>query len=152
MNYIEIYSMLDEELKQEVQDRGIELACETREIEKFILPMHPHYNKNIWANCARIIEKKTDKELERYLPELLEWLQDLNWPGAFEILNRLKRFDGKILVKPYMKAFELILKKDKDNQEWGDTLSALIENKSLVKELPQHIYLKIKTRYNDYWG
>lgn len=152
MNYIEIYSILDEGLKQETQDKGIELACEMGEIEKFILPMHPCYNKNIWANCAIIIAKKTDKELERYLPELLEWLQDLNWPGAFVILDRLKRFDGKMLVKPYMKAFELILSKDKDNQEWGDTLSALIENKSLIKELPQHAYLKIKMRYDDFWG
>lgn len=152
MNYIEIYSMLDENLKQETQNRGIELACETGEIEKFILPMHPSFNKNIWANCAIIVGKKTDRDLEMYLPELLEWLQDLNWPGAFEIFDRLKRFDGKMLVQPYMKAFELILKKDKDNQEWGDILSALIENKSLVKELPQNIYLKIKMRYEEFWG
>lgn len=144
VNYIEIYKMLDENVEQEIQDKGIELACKIGGIEKYILPLYPSYDKNIWENCAKILEQKTDKELEPYLMELLEWLQDLNWPGAFKILSRLKRIDGKMLAKPYTKTFTLILNRDKENQEWGDVLSALIENKSLADELPQTLYLKIK--------
>lgn len=151
MNYIEIYNMLDESLKQEIQNKGIELAYKTGEIEKFILPMHPSYNKNIWGNCAIILAKKTDKELEPYLVKLLEWLQDLNWPGAFKILERLKLFDGKMLAKPYIETITLVLNRDKDNQEWVDVLSALIENKGLVEELPRNLYLKIKDIYDDFW-
>lgn len=143
--------MIDENLNQEIQNKGIELAKDIKEIDKFILPMHPYYNKNIWGNCAKIIEKKSDRELEPYLMELLEWLQDLNWPGAFTIIKRLKKFDGQLLLAPYKKALFLALTKNKENQEWADFLSILIENKELADRLPQELYTKIKAIHDDFW-
>lgn len=143
--------MLDENIDQEVQNMGVELAGKIKKIDKFILPMHPYYNKNIWENCAKIIAKKSDQELEPYLMELLEWLQDLNWPGAFIIIKRLKQFDGQLLLEPYKKTLLLVLSKDKENQEWGDFLSILIENKELADRLPKELYTKIKAIHDDFW-
>ena len=34
--------------------------------------------------------RRTNKELVSCLHGMLEWLQDMNWPGAFCILERLK--------------------------------------------------------------
>ncbi|MGO5549106.1 DUF5071 domain-containing protein [Wansuia hejianensis] len=35
---------------------------------------------------------RSDKQLETYLDKILEWLQDINWPGAFWISERLENF------------------------------------------------------------
>lgn len=112
MEYIDIYRMLDENRSLEIQEQGIEVAIKMKEIDKFILPISPEYSKNVWLNCAKILDEKTDQELSPYLPELLEWLQDLNWPGTFIIIERLKRFDGQLLLKPFIKAMEIAREKN----------------------------------------
>jgi hypothetical protein len=58
-------------------------------------PMTENFNKNVWDNCANIICEKSDKELEPYLMQLLEWIQDLNWPGAMRIFNRLETYSDR---------------------------------------------------------
>ena len=67
--------------------------------------------------------------------------------------SRYRWYDyGKILAAPYIETFEIIMKRDKDNQEWGDALSGLIENPGLAEELPRDLYLKIKNIHDDFWG
>lgn len=39
--------------------------------------------------------KKSDEELEPYLISLFEWVQDMNWPGATLIFNRLLMYKDK---------------------------------------------------------
>lgn len=152
MEYIDIYRMLDENRSLEIQEQGIEVARKMKEIDKFILPISPEYSKNVWLNCAKILDEKTDQELSPYLPELLEWLQDLNWPGTFIIIERLKRFDGQLLLKPFIKAMEIAREKKLEDQEWADYLSVLIENKELAKILPKEVYLQARGLYNDFWN
>ncbi|MBQ9119946.1 MAG: DivIVA domain-containing protein, partial [Lachnospiraceae bacterium] len=41
---------------------------------------------------ALILAEKSDEELSPHLIQLMEWLQDLNWPGAVCIQDRLKAF------------------------------------------------------------
>lgn len=86
----EIMDMLDWHMPYEIQSKGIFLARDTETIIPFIQPLTPKHNKNVWGNCARIIAERSDEELKPYLVELLEWLQDMNWPGALCILNRLQ--------------------------------------------------------------
>lgn len=74
------------------QNEGIKMAKEVENINVFIQPCNEKYNKNVWENCARVLYERTDEELSPYLIQLLEWLQDLNWPGAFIILNRLRKY------------------------------------------------------------
>ncbi|MBQ9012424.1 MAG: DUF5071 domain-containing protein [Bacilli bacterium] len=40
-------------------------------------------------NCVKIISYKNDEELKKYFPLLMEWLKDMNWPGA----NIIKKLD-----------------------------------------------------------
>lgn len=58
-----------------VQLEGIRLA---REINDLSLLIQPPAEPSVWEHCAKILCEKTDVELEPYLDELLEWLQDLN--------------------------------------------------------------------------
>ncbi len=89
---IEIMDMLDWHKLPEVQTKGIALAKDVETILPFIQPLTPEHNKNVWENCAVIIAENRDEKLEPYLIELLEWLQDMNWPGAFCIMDRLQKY------------------------------------------------------------
>ena len=87
-----IMDMLDWHMPSEIQAKGRALAMNMDTFIPFIQPLTPKHNKNVWENCAVIIAEKSDEDLKPYLVELLGWLQDMNWPGAFCILNRLQRY------------------------------------------------------------
>lgn len=72
----------------EVQQAAIEEARSIQNLWMFVLP---GYRKDVWENCARILAEHSDEELEPYLDGMFEWLQDMNWPGAFIIFDRMKR-------------------------------------------------------------
>lgn len=91
----EILDMLDWHMPSEIQSKGISLARNTETIIPFIQPLTPKHNKNVWENCAVIISERSDEEIKPHLPEMLEWLQDMNWPGAFCILNRLQKYSDE---------------------------------------------------------
>ena len=84
-----IMELLDWNNSAEKQELGIRLAGEVKCINVFLQPCKP-YGKNVWGNCAKILSKKTNEELSVYSTELMMWLQDMNWPGAFCIFDRLK--------------------------------------------------------------
>ena len=87
-----IMGLLDWNKSINDQVKGIEMAKDVENINVFLQPCNKYYNKNVWDNCAKILSEKTDEELSPYLVELLEWLQDLNWPGALCIVNRLENY------------------------------------------------------------
>lgn len=151
MDLKDLLWMLDSENDTFIQQKGIELAGQIGHIADFILPMYPKYNKNIWENCAKIIIQKTDSELAPYLVRILEWLQDLNWPGSFIILNRLLCFDGELLAKAYVDVSHNTFRVPEENNEWLDHLSKLIENKDFARNLNNELYDQIKVRYQNFW-
>ena len=85
----EIYSMMSWDNDISVQLRGIEEAKKIKSLWVFILPILENNSKSIWENCANVLASKTNNELQPYYVELLEWLKDMNWPGADVIFNRL---------------------------------------------------------------
>lgn len=147
-----ILSMIDCNNSMELQLKGIELAKNCESIESFILPMDARYNKNVWENCAKIISCATDDELGPFSARILEWLQDLNWPGTFTIIDRLKSIKNDVFVKRYIEAINIARNRDVDNQEWFDNLSVLIQNPYLVKNLDENILNDVKKRYELFWG
>ena len=101
----DIMDMLDWHMSSEIQSEGISLARKTETITPFIQPLTPRHNKNVWGNCAIIIAEKSDQDLEPYLIELLEWLQDMNWPGAYLIYDRLICVSIEKFLPAYMQSF-----------------------------------------------
>lgn len=101
-----IMGLLDWNNSEKDQLLGIKLAQDVKCTNAFLQP-GPPYGKRIWDNCAKILSEKTDEELSPYLIELFEWLQDLNWPGAFCILDRLRKYDKD---SSYNLAFNICLK------------------------------------------
>lgn len=120
----EIMDMLDWHMPSEIRIKGVSLARDTETIIPFIQPLTPEHNKNVWEDCAIIIAEKSDEDLKPYLVELLGWLQDMNWPGAFCILDRLKNYSDKNSV---LSAISICIQKAKDcnDEVWEGNLLTL---------------------------
>lgn len=119
----DILMMLDWNNPKSVQDRGIQLALQCKDFSVFIQPTFPKYNKNVWENCARIISQKSDLELQPYISLLLEWVQDLTWPGAVLILERLKSCKGEIFIGPFLQTLRKAMNDKEKNADWLCNLS-----------------------------
>ena len=93
----EIYNLLmwDNQLSNEENEikvqKGIDAATQIKNLFPFIQPIiiPPEKSKLVWEPCAKVVAMRSDKELEPFMFMLLEWIQDLNWPGAMVIYNRL---------------------------------------------------------------
>ena len=144
-----LFVMLDEEQPTEVQEAALR---EARKIKSLSVFMQPIEYKWSWENCAKVICEKTDEELNSYKYEMLEWLRDLNWPGAFLVMERLEKMDSQLLVYAvgYQVKQALLLK---DN-EWLGWMSYLLKNKKFYDALSEEKkYQKILKRYHKkYWG
>ena len=151
MKQEDIYEMLDSNNQLDIQQYGIDIGFMSKNIIDYILPMHPMYNKNIWENCAIILSRKTDGELEPYLMKIFEWIRDLTWPGAFIILKRLQELDYKVILPAYINVIENILATSPLDEEWLDHLSKMIENPNFASFLSKDMYEMLKSRYSLFW-
>ena len=124
----EIMDMLDWHMSSEIQLEGISLARNIETIIPFIQPLTPKHNKNVWGNCVVIISERSDEEIKPHLPEVLEWLQDMNWPGAFCILDRLQKYED---INSLNKSLMICLRKAKmlNDETWECNLNMLLQNR-----------------------
>lgn len=151
MNSIDkIYEMLHWHSHFGNQLEGIKLARKLEDLSLLILPFANGESKSLWENCARALYEISDERLEHYLPSLIEWLQDLNWPGALIILDRLKVFSGNKLIKPFMERFDYAV--NLNNEEglmWIDNLSELLDNDSLKEILSKEVIEILQKHYHN---
>ncbi len=128
----EIMDMLDWNQPDEVQEKGRELARDIKCFHVFLLPRYSQYNKNVWDNCALIIADRTDEELRPYLSDLFEWLEDMNWPGAFCIWDRLKQYGDKEWLNLWLEECIYKAKALKKNM-WLSSLCSFQEEKEILE-------------------
>ena len=129
VDIIEIMDMLDWNMPPNIQFEGLCLARNNIEtIAPFIQPMTPKHNKNVWQNCAVVIAEKSDEKLKPYLVQLLEWLQDMNWPGAFSILDRLQKYSD---YNSICGAINVCIERAKDcgDEIWESNLYLLLQKR-----------------------
>lgn len=124
VSIIKIMNMLDWHKPYEIQSQGRDLAKSIKTIVPFLQPLTQKHNKNVWENCALIIAEKSDEELKPHLVQLLEWLQDMNWPGAFCILERLQKYSDSNSIT---EAINICIEKSKENKNeiWESNLNIL---------------------------
>lgn len=108
----------------EEQNEGLALAKDVKCTSVFLQPGAP-YGKRVWDNCARALAERDDEILAPYVFSLLEWLQDMNWPGAYCILDRLRKYkDTKglsICLKECQKRARLL-----GDNVWEESLNMLM--------------------------
>ena len=119
-----IMDLLDWNNSIEKQEQGIALAKDVKCINVFLQPCSKNYNKNVWDNCAKILSARSNEELSPYMIELMEWLQDMNWPGAFCIFERLK---GMVNEQLFQHSYTICLKYAQalEDEVWENNLRML---------------------------
>lgn len=138
MNIDEIFDLLRWDKPEIMQQKGITAA---REIHNFYILIQPGYNKPVWDNCALVVSEKSDDDLDPYVYRLLEWIKDLNWPGAGIILDRLKKMNTNILAGWFhCCARDALTLQD---ESWLVNLIELCENKELKQKIDPELYQKI---------
>lgn len=132
-----IMYLIDERRSKYEQDRGIAMAQNIKCLKAFFQPFSSQYSKSVWHNCALIICKHTDNELNPYLIDMLLWLQDSNWPGADTILHRLREFQDvkllSVLINSMVPALVAI-----DEHSWLESIATLLENRHLCQAIDQN--------------
>ena len=110
------------------EEQGIAEARKLKNIFPFIRPIVAGKNsKLVWEPCAKVVALKSDEELCNYIFLLLEWLQDMNWPGAEIIFDRLSQIP-LAKIDSYIE-FSMKLAKKDDDICWLNTLKALKEHR-----------------------
>ena len=141
-----ILDMLNWNNSAEIQAEGRRLAEHINCLSIFMQPMGERYNKNIWENCALILSGKKDALLEPYLPELLDWIRDLNWPGAMIILERLKRFRNYEWLSCTMKE-KIEIAYVLNAEQWLDNLFELFTQEELKGYLEDEYCQRLYEEY-----
>lgn len=122
----------------DAQERAIEICCRSEDITPFIKPSE--YGKDVLENCAKIVVKKSDLILYPYLDRLIEWMQELHEPGAIIIQQRLKEFNGELLVFPFERFVKKAMNLDnEDTDKILKSLSRLLDNEELKAVLSNEI-------------
>ena len=116
-----IFKMLSWNSSEKEQLRGID---EAKKIEYLSVLFQPIEDKSVWENCAKVISSKSDNELKKYMNNMFEWIKDMNWPGAFCILDRLKRMINEPL---YQHSYNICLKcaKALEDETWETNLGMI---------------------------
>ena len=87
------------------------------EISCLILPFR---KKECWKNCAILLSTIDNSKLVPFLPQILEWYKDMNWPG-FDIISKLIERFPKVQIN---KAVNIALQKAvvENDVEWYENL------------------------------
>ena len=143
----ELFSMLSWKNDEHTQRKGIEEAKKIKREYLFILIYCK--SPDIGENCAKALSELSDESLKPFIIELVEWIQDLNWPGAVIILDRLKKFeDCKTLARVITRSIKTALVCDE--QHWLKSMSELLDNDGLKTELTKEALDVLFDRYHWY--
>lgn len=87
-----------------------------------ILTQYP-YDKAVWEAKARVIAAQSDAVLEHYAAGVLDWLQDLNWPGSMRLFGRLTQIRKGSIDTSISECIDFA--ESLNDEEWIDSLRKL---------------------------
>ncbi|UYZ37905.1 DUF5071 domain-containing protein [Clostridium beijerinckii] len=103
------------------------LSIDNNDVGLLIQPMEQKY----WDNSAKVLKKIGYPRNKLAIPGLLEWLQDLNWPGAQTAMETLQKVEVFELL-PYLET--AIQKAVEENDDmWIMALKELAINRMSIK-------------------
>lgn len=117
----EILKMLSCNNGAKIQKHGMKLASKIMWLGHFFQPVIDSESKSLWENCALILSQKTDEQLRPWLINCFIWLQDINWPGAEIIADRLNTMKGTENYE-YNKMKALKIAEITNDEEWIENI------------------------------
>lgn len=92
------------------------------EWEELIIPEN---RKDCWYNCARILALQSDDVLIALNDRIFEWFQDINWPGADVLIDRLHQIPPDKIKANYLMAIEKA--NVQMDEVWADNLQEVFK-------------------------
>lgn len=99
--------------------------------DKIPMLILPEADKRLWANAALVIKKIGYPRIKEHVPNLLEWLKDVNWPGANIVMELLESVEKDFLISCIEDT--LIKAKEKDDEMWLGGLKILLKKCAITK-------------------
>lgn len=136
-----------ENLNQREKEQRISKIANDKRYNNLYFADISKFSKSYFPYAAKVIIKRGYSEVEDVIPELFVWLQDINWPGSYDIFQ----FLCSIPKDAILKYFEDTVKEaaDAKDEGWLYYLQQLMyhfkltendfKNKSLFIELNQKI-------------
>ena len=113
-----------------IQQEAIErlVSIDDEDMPQLLQPI----SKFCWENAAKVIRKIGYPRINPITSGLLEWIADMNWPGAWIIMEILEEGEPKNLVKSIEEA---IIKAYGDEDDmWMTSLKNLVTRLGLVED------------------
>ncbi|AFS79731.1 hypothetical protein Curi_c27380 [Gottschalkia acidurici 9a] len=134
--YKNLINDLNWNYSDEVQSKAIEELSKlsVAEIKNIILPN----GKEHWHNAAIVIyniiskNKNLIQKEEDELSHLMEWTQDLNWPGSLTIVDSLSLLDEDLVAKLIKNTLKIA--QNEGDEDWIDSLKYIAEKLGYNKE------------------
>lgn len=102
----------DLELTEEQREKNIKILAKDTDYNNKLF-IKAGIKKEAWENLAKVLLYRGYPMIADVVPEMFEWLQDMNWPGAKEISYALSLLPKDILIKE-LESATLLAKKDND--------------------------------------
>lgn len=134
---------------EEIQKKAIKKLENIRDEDIILLANQDDElcSKDCWGNAATVLKKIGYPRINPAIPYLMEWFQDINWPGVLTIIQSFKGIDTIILV-PYI---EEAMKRavQEDDEMWCYWLEYLVLELNVEETdfKDRMVLYKIKTNY-----
>lgn len=121
-------------------------------LENILLINEPEYfNKGITEKLINKLIRLEDQYLKYVIPQLIEMLKDLNWPGSMISLEFLSKLPSDKYISHLEDCMKLAI--DDNDYDWIYGIFYLIENANIEKKdfNNKYIYKKSKEIYDIYF-
>lgn len=123
----QIIQMINYKSTEEMQRKGVKMALSEVDLD-FI--MYYSSDPTYADNCAKIFTSLPYDKCEKYFDDLFSWIEDLNQPGAQEILEYLAAAPAELMLNSFCISLEASIKRKNKMMAEG-LLMIISENKQL---------------------
>ncbi|WP_425800846.1 DUF5071 domain-containing protein [Desulfitobacterium sp. Sab5] len=130
---------LDWSKPEEVQKAAIKKLLEIDDLNLVLLAQQSDVcHKSCWYNAAKILKTIGYPRINSVLPYLMEWFQDINWPGVDTIAEALRTISPIELIPYIEEASKHAIAHNDDS--WAFGLVTLIKKFNLTHLLNKELY------------
>ena len=138
-NIKELIRDLDWSKPEEVQKKSIEQLLKMHDSELiFLAQQNELCHKYCWHNAAAILKAIGYPRIRPVIPYLMEWFQDINWPGVVTIVETLRTINPNELIPYIEEASKRSI--DENDDCWAFGLVTLIRELDLTPIVNKDIY------------